>query len=100
MTPELLELLVTREMPFGKYKGRLIADLPGHYLAWYGLARILTRRGLTGMPPMQPCCGWPGIDGFEVSRSLLDREYCVGAVILDVADSLGDWEKCNWDDRR
>lgn len=35
MTPELLELLVTREMPYGKYKGRLIADLPGHYLAWF-----------------------------------------------------------------
>ena len=35
MTPELLELLVTREMPFGKYKGRLVADLPGHYLAWF-----------------------------------------------------------------
>ena len=35
MTPELLELLVTREMPFGKYKGRLIVDLPGHYLAWF-----------------------------------------------------------------
>lgn len=35
MTPELLEVLVTREMPFGKYKGRLIADLPGHYLAWF-----------------------------------------------------------------
>ncbi len=30
-----LELLLTREMPFGKYKGRLIADLPGHYLAWF-----------------------------------------------------------------
>lgn len=35
VTPELLELLVTREMPFGKYKGRFIADLPGHYLAWF-----------------------------------------------------------------
>jgi len=34
MNPELLELLLTREMPFGKYKGRTIADLPGHYLAW------------------------------------------------------------------
>ena len=33
--PALLELLVTREMPFGKYKGRLIADLPGHYLNWF-----------------------------------------------------------------
>jgi len=30
-----LELLVTREMPFGKYKGRLIADLPGQYLNWF-----------------------------------------------------------------
>ena len=28
MNPEKLKLLVTREMPFGKYKGRLIADLP------------------------------------------------------------------------
>jgi len=28
-------LLLTREMPFGKYKGRVIADLPGHYLAWF-----------------------------------------------------------------
>lgn len=30
-----LELLVTREMPFGKHKGRLIADLPGNYLNWF-----------------------------------------------------------------
>ncbi len=30
-----LELLVTRTMPFGKYKGRLIADLPGNYLNWF-----------------------------------------------------------------
>jgi uncharacterized protein (DUF3820 family) len=35
VTPEQLELLVTREMPFGKYKGRLVVDLPGHYLAWF-----------------------------------------------------------------
>ena len=35
MAPEDLQLLVTREMPFGKYKGRLIADLPGNYLAWF-----------------------------------------------------------------
>ena len=27
-----LQKLVTRTMPFGKYEGRLIADLPGHYL--------------------------------------------------------------------
>ena len=30
-----LELLLTRVMPYGKYKGRVIADLPGHYLNWY-----------------------------------------------------------------
>ena len=35
MNPQHLQLLVSREMPFGKYKGRLIADLPGHYLAWF-----------------------------------------------------------------
>jgi uncharacterized protein len=35
MNPADLELLVTREMPFGKYKGRLIADLPGNYLNWF-----------------------------------------------------------------
>lgn len=35
MNPEDLQLLLTRSMPFGKYKGRLIADLPGHYLNWF-----------------------------------------------------------------
>lgn len=35
MQPEDLQLLVTRQMPFGKYRGRLIADLPGHYLNWF-----------------------------------------------------------------
>ncbi|NML33945.1 DUF3820 family protein [Paraburkholderia antibiotica] len=35
MNPEHLQLLVTREMPYGKYKGRLIAELPGHYLNWF-----------------------------------------------------------------
>lgn len=35
MKPEDLELLVTREMPFGKHKGRLLADLPGNYLNWF-----------------------------------------------------------------
>jgi uncharacterized protein len=33
--PEALQLLVTREMPFGKHKGTLIADLPGNYLNWF-----------------------------------------------------------------
>ena len=35
MRPEDLELLVTRDMPFGKHIGRLIADLPGNYLNWF-----------------------------------------------------------------
>ncbi|MCK0744500.1 DUF3820 family protein [Chromohalobacter nigrandesensis] len=35
MNPEDLQKLTTREMPFGKYAGRLIADLPGPYLAWF-----------------------------------------------------------------
>ena len=30
-----LELLLTREMPFGKHKGCLVADLPGNYLQWF-----------------------------------------------------------------
>lgn len=32
---EPLDLLVTTEMPFGKYKGTPIADLPGNYLNWF-----------------------------------------------------------------
>lgn len=35
MTPADLPLLLNRSMPYGKYKDRLIADLPGHYLAWF-----------------------------------------------------------------
>ena len=35
MQSEDLQLLVTRTMPYGKYKGRVIADLPGNYLAWF-----------------------------------------------------------------
>ncbi|MDP2227020.1 MAG: DUF3820 family protein [Moraxellaceae bacterium] len=33
-----LEKLVTRTMPYGKYKDRILADLPGHYLAWFARA--------------------------------------------------------------
>lgn len=35
MNAEKLALLLSREMPFGKYKGRKLADLPGHYLGWF-----------------------------------------------------------------
>jgi len=33
--PQLLKTLVTMEMPFGKYKGTLICDLPVFYLEWF-----------------------------------------------------------------
>jgi uncharacterized protein (DUF3820 family) len=35
MDPQDLQRLVTQTMPYGKFKGRLLADLPGHYLAWF-----------------------------------------------------------------
>jgi uncharacterized protein (DUF3820 family) len=35
VNPEDLERLLTVEMPYGKYKGRMIADLPGNYLNWF-----------------------------------------------------------------
>lgn len=78
MKPEDLLLLVTREMPFGKYKGRLLADLPGNYLNWFAregfpqgeIGRLLAlmqeidHNGLSGLldplrskprvPPTQP----------------------------------------------
>ena len=35
MEAEDLKRLVTMRMPYGKYEGRLIGDLPGAYLAWF-----------------------------------------------------------------
>ena len=35
MDPTQLQRLVTVSMPYGKYKGRLLADLPGNYLNWF-----------------------------------------------------------------
>lgn len=35
MKPEHLPLLLTREMPFGKHQGTVIADLPSTYLSWF-----------------------------------------------------------------
>ena len=35
MNPEDLQRLLTLEMPYGKHKGTLIADLPGNYLNWF-----------------------------------------------------------------
>lgn len=33
--PNVLKELLTYKMPFGKYKGRLIIDLPAYYLEWF-----------------------------------------------------------------
>lgn len=35
MNPQILKDLVSIAMPYGKYKGRLICDLPEYYLVWY-----------------------------------------------------------------
>ncbi len=35
MNAEILTKLVTMAMPFGKYKGTLLCDLPEHYLVWF-----------------------------------------------------------------
>jgi uncharacterized protein (DUF3820 family) len=34
MQNEILIDLVTKKMPYGKYKGKLICDIPEHYLIW------------------------------------------------------------------
>ena len=34
MQKEILTDLVTKRMPYGKYKGKLICDIPEHYLIW------------------------------------------------------------------
>lgn len=35
MDPAQLQKLAEMRMPFGKYEGRLLADLPGNYLNWF-----------------------------------------------------------------
>ena len=35
MDPLILEKLVVVKMPFGKYQGRLICQLPAAYLEWF-----------------------------------------------------------------
>jgi uncharacterized protein len=35
MNPQILEDLVKMKMPFGKYKGRILCDLPESYLLWF-----------------------------------------------------------------
>ena len=35
MNPQILKDLVSVHMPYGKYKGKLICDIPEYYLVWY-----------------------------------------------------------------
>ena len=35
MQPDDLQRLLSTAMPYGKYKGQMIADLPGQYLNWF-----------------------------------------------------------------
>ena len=35
MNQELLIKLAHTKMPFGKYEGRYLIDLPEHYIVWY-----------------------------------------------------------------
>ncbi|SFI23050.1 DUF3820 family protein [Halpernia frigidisoli] len=35
MNPEILQEICVQKMPFGKYKGYIIADLPISYLEWF-----------------------------------------------------------------
>ena len=41
-----LEALLTTAMPYGKYQGQMLADLPGHYLNWF--ARVGFPKGTLG----------------------------------------------------
>lgn len=45
--PEILKELVRNEMPFGKYKGRKLCDLPTYYLEWFASKGFL--EGKLGM---------------------------------------------------
>lgn len=33
--PDILKNIVTMKMPFGKYKGTVICNMPVHYLEWF-----------------------------------------------------------------
>ena len=35
MNPDILNQLIQTRMPYGKYKGVIICNIPEHYLVWY-----------------------------------------------------------------
>lgn len=44
MSPEILKEIITTPMPYGKYKGTMIADLPSYYLEWFSTQGISQRK--------------------------------------------------------
>jgi uncharacterized protein (DUF3820 family) len=61
--PRRLLALATTRMPFGRYKGRLLVDLPEPYVVWYhrtgypggdlgGLLRELYEIKVNGLEPL------------------------------------------------
>lgn len=65
MDTQDLQRLVTLEMPYGKFKGRVIADLPSHYLSWFA------RQGFPSGEVDRLLALMPEID-LDGLRSLLD----------------------------
>jgi uncharacterized protein len=47
LDPQLLKALVNTTMPYGKFSGELIADIPEHYLVW--MARTGFPKGNLGL---------------------------------------------------
>ena len=72
--PDNLQRLVTVQMPYGKYKGTLLADLPGNYLHWFAregfpkgelgqllaLMHEIDHNGLSGLLEPLRAAGSPG----------------------------------------
>ena len=74
MDPQQLQRLVSVRMPYGKYQGRVMADLPGNYLNWFArkgfpqgdIGRLLAlmheidHNGLSGLlEPLRSSAGLP-----------------------------------------
>ncbi|WJJ93832.1 DUF3820 family protein [Neopusillimonas aromaticivorans] len=96
MNPDDLEKLVSWPMPFGKYKGRLLADLPGHYLNWFArtgfppgelgrLLALLQEMDHNGLKPLlAPCVNHatdtarPAQTAYWLSRKLLSLSARLG----------------------
>jgi uncharacterized protein (DUF3820 family) len=86
MNSEALEKLVLMKMPFGKYAGRVLAELPGNYLAWFAregfpkgelgqlleLMHTLDHNGLRGLLlPIQNEQKTQRVQGIKSKSSLL-----------------------------